>query len=103
VYYILNEQGQTVATPDVLTWARWFEQAEAVKQRVVKQDHVGDVLVSTVFLALDHAFGGGLPILWETLVFGGPFDGEMARYVTRGEAEEGHDRMVRRVRGDGAL
>ena len=54
--------------------------------------------MSTVFLGLDHNFGGGTPILWETLVFGGPLDGEMSRYETRLQAMQGHEAMVARVR-----
>lgn len=29
------------------------------------------VNVSTVFLAIDHAFGDGPPVLYETMIFGG--------------------------------
>lgn len=36
--------------------------------------------VSTVFLALDHAYGGGPPVLFETLVLGGSLDQSMDRY-----------------------
>lgn len=34
------------------------------------------------------------PIVFETLVFGGPFSDEMDRYCTWAEAVEGHARMV---------
>lgn len=51
--------------------------------------------VSTVFLALDHRFSGdGPPIVFETMVFGGPFDQEQERYCTWVEAEAGHARWV---------
>jgi predicted DNA-binding transcriptional regulator AlpA len=64
----------------VLTWARWFETAE----RTVASDHVGDVHVSTVFLALDHNFGlEGPPVLWETMIFGGELDQEFAGATRR--------------------
>jgi len=58
--YVLDENGQPVAEPDVLKWARWFERKDV---RRVASDDVGDVNISTVFLGLDHAFGGGQPIL----------------------------------------
>jgi hypothetical protein len=51
-----------------------------------------------VFLGLDHSFRQGPPILWETMVFGGPLDGEMMRYTSRAEAFDGHQEMCRRVR-----
>jgi hypothetical protein len=52
--------------------------------------------VSTVFLGLDHALipGDGSPIVFETMVFGGPFDQEQERYCTWADAEAGHARWV---------
>jgi hypothetical protein len=46
--------------------------------------------VSTVFLALNHAFRPGPPILFETMIFGGPMDQYMDRYYTEEEARKGH-------------
>lgn len=57
--------------------------------------------VSTVFLGLDHNFSGlenpldYRPVLWETMIFGGPNDQEMWRYCSREEALKGHDAAVR--------
>jgi hypothetical protein len=55
-----------------LEWARWLENTD----RIVRQDRLanGEVLVSTVFLGLDHAFGlcsgkQGSPVLFETMSF----------------------------------
>ena len=54
--------------------------------------------VSTVFLGIDHNFGGkGKPILFETMVFGkGDLvpDNWMARYCTWEQAEAGHKAIV---------
>ncbi len=92
-YYIL-EGKWSVPEPDLIKWAKWFEEAD----RKVKQTQIGDVSVSTVFLGLDRNFSpGGPPILFETSVFGGSLDGEMSRYVTWGEAEIGHREVVERV------
>lgn len=55
-------------------------------------------MVSTVFLGLDHGWGEGPPILFETMVFGGPLDQEMERYCTWDEAVAGHERWVQRVK-----
>lgn len=41
------------------------------------------------------------PLLFETMVFGGPFDQEMARYSTWDEAEAGHKKMVKRIKAGG--
>ena len=91
-YYILD--GKEVKEVDLITWAKWYEKTE----RHVAYEKIGDVRVSTVFLGLNHNFGDGAPILFETLVFGGPLDGEMDRYTTWEQAEAGHKAMVERVK-----
>jgi hypothetical protein len=62
------------------------------------------VLVSTIFLAIDYAFGDGPPILFETMIFcddtsdfAAELDHEQRRYCTWEEAKSGHDVWVRRV------
>jgi hypothetical protein len=62
--------------------------------RVVAQDYVGDVEVSTVFLSINHGFGDGPPVLWESMVFSGPDDGMCQRYTSEGAAKEGHLDML---------
>ena len=79
------------------TWANWFETAD----RKVAVDWVSEeTRVSTVFLGLDHnhAFDLSNPILWETMIFGGPLDGTMRRYETRAEAARGHAELVARAK-----
>ena len=45
--------------------------------------------VSTVFLGLEMAFRDGPPVLFETMIFGGPFDEQFQwRYHTKKEAIE---------------
>lgn len=95
-HYILDEQGRPVALPDVDEWAKWFKAAD----RRLAETYVGSVLISTVFLGLDHNSGShGPPILWETMVFGGEHDGYGERYATAKEAQEGHARATALVRG----
>jgi hypothetical protein len=51
--------------------------------------------VSTVFLGLNHAWGDrDPPLLFESMVFGGPFSDDQERYATWAEAEAGHARLV---------
>lgn len=96
--YILNGRA-AVPAADLITWGRWLEKAD----RKVAVDFVGadddenQVRISTVFLGLDHSFGEGPPLLFETMVFGGALDGEQGRYTTWEEAEAGHRKMVGRV------
>lgn len=82
------------AVDDVLEWAGWFETAE----RTVAKTHLPNVEVSTIFLGLDHSFGGLPPILFETMIFGGEHDQYQDRYATWEEAEAGHLRAVALVK-----
>ena len=93
-YYILD--GKTVVPTDMMTWARWFQEART--KRVVAKTQTGDATVSTVFVGLEHRFSSeGPPLIFETLVFGGPYDGEMTRYSTWDEAERGHAAMLAKI------
>ena len=61
------------------------------------------VLVSTVWLGLDHSFGftNGVPRIFETMIFGVPWSDEdeyQERYATEVGAEAGHDRALATVR-----
>lgn len=91
--YVL-EGKEVVPCEDLLKWARWMEE----DVRTVEYNTIGGSRVSTVFLGLDHQFGKGLPLLFETLVFDGKLDGEMDRYSTWDEAVAGHKAMVERVK-----
>lgn len=53
-----------------------------------------DILVSTVFLGINHNFGQGKPILFETMIFGGSLDGKQWRHTEYDEAEEFHKTAV---------
>jgi hypothetical protein len=92
-HYILKK-GKIVAV-DLMTWAKWMEVDGA---RHVKREQIGPSWVSTVFLGIDHNFGDGPPILWETMVFGGKLDQEMDRCAgDQDQAEAMHENMVQRV------
>ncbi len=91
--YILD--GHTpIVCEDLLEWAGWFEKAD----RHVRKTEIRDIKVSTVFLGLNHSFGEGKALLFETMIFGGECDGKMWRYSTWEEAEEGHKKAVEQVK-----
>lgn len=95
--YILDDAGRPQPVDDLETWARWFEKSGAT--RIVARDELADdVSVSTVFLASDHQWGDGPPLLFETMVFGGQWDQSQWRWPTREAALAGHDRIVAGVR-----
>lgn len=79
---------------DALKWADWF----GVANRRVAETRLKDCRVSTIFLGLNHNYGAGRPLLFETMVFGGELDGEMNRYSTWDEAEAGHNAIVERIK-----
>ncbi len=98
-YYRRN--GDPVVGDDVLAWAREFETTD---RRVARTnifdgaDPARQVDVSTVWLGLDHNWGDGPPLIFETMTFGDSWDGEdCERYTTEAEARAGHTSMVVRV------
>ncbi len=82
---------------DSVTWARWFKET---RNRFIHETTVGDIRISTVFLGLNYRFGDGPPLLFETMIFGGPLDQSQWRYSTLGEAKKGHWDAVESVKGD---
>lgn len=91
--YILDEARKPVP----VTFDEWLEKFDE-NMRVVKQERIGGTKVSTIFLGLDHQFGGGRPLLFETMIFGGDHDGFQERCSTWDQAEEMHERAAFRVR-----
>jgi hypothetical protein len=85
--YILNDK-IPMLVGDLLEWARWMNAAD----RHVNIDLIGNTRISTVFLGLDHGFGGNVPVLFETMIFGGPHDGYQERCSTWEEAEIQHNK-----------
>lgn len=97
--YILAEDGRTaVALPQdapsrhdsLMMWAKMFENGQ---KRRVAETRIGRAFwVSTVFFGLDHQWRDGPPVLFETMVFGGPacVAYSEARSCTWDEAEVVH-------------
>lgn len=93
-HYILD--GKEAKPVDLMTWARWLEVNRDT--RIVAKTELDGAKVSTVFIGLDHNFSSTGPAhIFETMVFGGPHDGEMNRYPTWSDAEKGHAEMVARI------
>lgn len=56
------------------TLAEYARAMQDENQRVLAQDQVGGLRISTIFTGIDRNFGRGAPILFETVVFGLPDD-----------------------------
>lgn len=89
--YILDANNVCVPA-DLITWARWFEDND--ERRIVAKSMVGDAEVSTVFLGLDHSYMRGPRQVFETMIFGGQYDGWQDRYATWDQATAGHAAAV---------
>jgi len=88
--YILKNK-KPVLCESMTEWATDF------KHEHVANTSKGGIRVSTVFLGLDHNWGSGPPLLFETMIFGGQYDQEQWRYSTWKEAEEGHKKSCQLV------
>lgn len=93
-YYAIRKDGSIYPVADVIEWAKVFDRED----RKIARTEIGGVTVSTVFLGLNHAWGDGPPLLFETLVIEGPLDGNMDRYSTIEEARAGHEAMCEEVK-----
>lgn len=112
--YILDDENHLVRV-GLMRWAQWFADRDregGVDPRRVAETFTELHRVSTVFLGLDHQFGKGPPLVFETMVFqrGGypsralhgmivhdDLDDECWRYATWDDAVAGHAATVRRV------
>ena len=92
LHYILI--GQTpVPEPDIEAWAESFP----IENRRVALTRFPGGEVSTVFLGLDHQFGDGPPLLFETMVFRNGEAGECRRCSTWLEAEAQHAAILKQI------
>ena len=84
--YILKEQ-IPVRCENLIEWSKFMQE---ISNRIVQQSEFDGIRISTVFLGLDHSFGDGEPLLFETMIFGGKHDQYQERYSTWKDAIEGH-------------
>lgn len=98
--YYYNRSGEPISQQE---WATLLAQED---YRRVGMDTVDDpgkpgisVMVSTVWLGLDHGWGNYEPIIFETMIFGGDFDQWQDRYATEAEAIAGHAAALAMVQG----
>ena len=94
-YYLLNEDGTITPTNDTLAWSRWFE--EFKNRQIAFTKVTEDIDVSTVALGLDHSWGDGPPMIFETMSFGTE-DEKTRRYSTVADAKAGHEEVVNEIR-----
>jgi hypothetical protein len=71
-----------------------------IERRVAGDALPDGTWVSTVWLGLDHSYGDGPPLIFETMAFakGRPWDQDCRRYTTEEEALTGHGAFVTELR-----
>jgi hypothetical protein len=99
MFYILDHEDQPVPANGALQWAHWRD-LHPEKAQVAK-DVVDGVLISTVFLGMNHAFmDNELPLLFETMIFGGGHDHYQTRCSTKDQALIMHSKALKLVKGE---
>jgi hypothetical protein len=89
--YILDENHDVIPITDEYEWFKWFSHFD----RIVATTGNDQIIVSTVFIGINYNFiGEGPPLVFETMVFGGKYDGGQLRYSTWKDAETGHKEIA---------
>jgi hypothetical protein len=99
-FHILDGH-KPVKVAGLLDWARQIEW----RDRDVADDHLGaegPVRFATVFFDIDtgSACDGRHPLLFETRVLGGAFDGMCERHAAWDQAAAGHQRVLALAQGE---
>lgn len=98
-YWILNASRVPVAVTDPVEWADWFECHKDERCVANEADAVHGWRVHTHFRCfVDDGDNAEPPLIWETVVYGGPLHGHVERYTERDAAYVGHGRMVALIR-----
>ncbi len=88
----------------MMTLAKWLEEPFNNNRRV-RLTKVGKHKVSTVFLGLDHQYGNGPPLLFETMAFEGDIGGSEVtceRCSTWDQALQQHEAVVESLKSHDA-
>jgi hypothetical protein len=77
-------------------WGQLFANTKSHDREVAHTRLPGGVTVSTVWLGIDYRFWRtGAPLIYETMIFGGPHDNYRDHYPNRVAALAGHDQAVK--------
>lgn len=79
-----------------ISWERHLELTMDLDYKIIAKTRVGTNEVSTVWLGMNHNWGPGPPLIFETLVFPACDDGY--HYATLEQALNGHETMVQKYK-----
>ena len=77
-----------------ITHAQWLDTWGEIENRIIARTQDGRFLISTVWLGLNHQYGDGPPLKFETMIFDEQNNGEdigCQRYSTKEQAIAGHE------------
>jgi len=97
MWYKLDEDNNPIEC-SMREYTKWLDKNPTKK--AVRQEEIGKSYVSTVFLGLDHGYKQGIPVLYETMIFGGKHDQYQERYTSLEDAVKGHKVAVELVKKD---
>ncbi len=87
-YKYILEGKNPVKCSNLNKWAQYMQTAD----RRVARTEEKDIVISTVFLGINMDMGStNIPKLFETLIVGGEYDGDIYRCATWQEAENQHE------------
>lgn len=96
LHFILDEDGEPILARDLTRWAMFLNDID--KRRVAITEFVDPTIrVSTVFLGIDHQYGVGPPLLFETWAEGFTDNEIQIRVSTWEEAIQTHRSTVAEV------
>lgn len=94
--YVLDFENHVTEVKDVASWGLFMESDAKV---IGYTEITSECCVSTVFIGIDHRiYGRGPPMLFETMIFGGPLDEYQWRYASYDDAVTGHKMAVTNAR-----
>jgi hypothetical protein len=97
-YYKLDEKRNVVEISFEEFTSRYETMERVIRSNTFLQDWKGalvEIRVSTVFLGIDHGWSPDEPpVVFETMIFGGPESEYQERYSTEAEAIEGHEKAL---------
>lgn len=101
MYFKLDENKKVVPC----SMYEFGKQVEDPRSRIIGKTQLGPYVVSTVFLMIDHGFGGEKHLFFETMIWSEKdpdaeykfFDNYQWRYETYEEALEGHKTIATMV------
>lgn len=76
---------------------RWIELFSDKNYSRIALDRIGLIKISTVWLGINHNFGNGLPIIFETVVFHNDIAEDQYRYSNLQEAKINHKSLVLKI------